>query len=661
MDRDPVTREAGRLRWIGSLLASAVLLSSQPAAAQPRPLTPEDIVSFKAVVSLAVSPDARAAVVALRSAHHDEHRFETDLWLVPLDGVPARQLTFARGSEDAPAWSPDGSRIAFLARRGELVEVHVLPLAGGEGRPYASGRGSVASFAWAPDGKRLALVGPADDTEQDARRRHERDDAFVVGEQWRNHRVWIATEGSVPRAITDGKRHVRAVRWSPDGKQLAIVTTLTPEADSSEDSRAEIVELDTGRARQVPDSAQASNVVWSPDGGMLLIVRPFDGRGISREDAFVWPLGGDRVVNVTRQLDRDVEEVFWRDQARIEVLYSLGTVSALSTIDVRTSTIVDTWAPGIAVSELRPAGASWALVAGDRPDELLVRAGETLKTLTRWNAELASSLELPVAETVKWRSGAGPLEGVLVRPAQLAADRRYPVIVNPHGGPRSHSMARFDPVSAYFVSQGYLVLKPNFRGSTGYGDIFARANVANWGEGPHRDLISGVESLVVRGLADPARLFIYGWSYGGYLTNWAVTHGDHFRAAASGAGVADLRMQYSISDARRWRFDYFTGTPFTGVNMPVYERESPVTYARFARTPTLFLHGENDVRCPPAQSLMMYRALQDNGVKTDLVMYPREGHGFAEPRHISDRARRVVEWFRAHDPAAAPQRRTTTG
>ncbi len=648
------------MRTRGAPVLLLFCLAAASAAAQPRPFAAEDILAFKSVVSVAVSPDGGRAVVSLRSAHTDNRRFETDLWLVALDGGEVRQLTFAPGSEGAPAWSPDGTRIGFIARRGETAEVHVLPLAGGEARAYTTARGSAASFSWSPDGRRIAMLAPPEEPEADSRRRREGNDAFTLDGRWKNHRVWIATEGGAARAITDGRRHARMARWSPDSKQIAVITTPTPEADSSEDARLELIALEGGHALgEIAETDQASTVAWSPDGGRLAYVRPFDGRGVSREDAFVMAVGGARAINLTRMLDRDVERVFWRGNDRIDVLYSLGTTSAVSTIDVGTGSIVDTWAAGLALTELEPAGDSWVFVGGEGPDEIQVKTGDSARTLTRWNAEAAASLQLPAVETVRWRTGGGPLEGVLFRPAELVAGRRYPLIVNPHGGPRTHSSATLDTQAAYFVSQGYLVFKPNFRGSTGYGDLFTRANVANWGDGPFRDMMSGVDHLVVRGIVDPARLFIYGWSYGGYLANWAVTHGEHFRAAASGAGVADLRMQYAISDARRWRFDYFAGTPFTDVNMPIYERESPVTHARAAKTPTLFIHGEEDERCPLAQGLMMYRALQDNGVQAEMVVYPRERHGFGEPRHIVDRARRVTDWFRAHDPAAAPQRRPT--
>jgi dipeptidyl aminopeptidase/acylaminoacyl peptidase len=391
--------------------------------------------------------------------------------------------------------------------------------------------------------------------------------------------------------------------------------------------------------------------------GLLLVTRPYDGRSISRQDVFAWTLNGPRAVNMTRVLDRDTEAVFSHGHGRIAVLHAAGTTSAVSTIDMATGAVVSTRDTGAAVRDLAPAGDRWVMVGGDRPDELQLVEGGNARALTTWNTELASALPLPLVETVRWRSSLGQMEGVLYRPPQLAPGQRYPLIVNPHGGPRDRSTAAFDPQAAYFVSQGFFVFKPNFRGSSGYGDEFARASVENWGDGPYRDLMSGIEAMVLRGSADPMRLYFYGWSYGGYLANWAVTHGDQFRAIVSGAGVADLRMQYAISDARRWRFDYFTATPFVAANLPLYERESPVTWARAAKTPVLFLHGDRDQRCPLPQGLMMHRALQDNGVKTEMVIYPREGHAFTEPRHIIDRARRIVAWFQEHDSG---ERRTGT-
>jgi dipeptidyl aminopeptidase/acylaminoacyl peptidase len=459
--------------------------------------------------------------------------------------------------------------------------------------------------------------------------------------------------GGTATELTDRTEHVRSAGWSPDGRRIAFIATPTPEADSSEEARARVIEVETRRVTDVPGGELGSSPAWSPDGRRLAFVRAFDGRGWSREDLYVWTVGEDAARNLSSAIDRDIEAIQWAASGdAVFVRYSRGARSEVARIALDGRAPAVAWSPAFPLAALERAGTGWVFVRGDRPAEL-TRAdggGEHAAALTRLNPE-ADEVDLPAIEVVEWRGDAGPVEGVLVRPARVDPSRRYPLIVNPHGGPRGHTLAEFDGASAYFASLGYLVLRPNFRGSTGYGDAFAKKNRADWGTGPFADVMGGVDALVQRGLADPARLFIYGWSYGGILTNWAITHSDRFRAAVSGAGVADFRMQYTISDSRRWRFDYFGGSPFAG-HQPLYERESPVTYAAQARVPTLFLHGEKDERVPLPQGLMMHRALRDAGVETELVIYPREGHGFEEPRHVVDRARRVADWFRQHDSAA---------
>jgi dipeptidyl aminopeptidase/acylaminoacyl peptidase len=216
----------------------------------------------------------------------------------------------------------------------------------------------------------------------------------------------------------------------------------------------------------------------------------------------------------------------------------------------------------------------------------------------------------------------------------------------------------FGPHDAWLASLGYLVFEPNFRGSTGYGDQFAKGNGGDWGAGPFSDIMAGVDALVAAGRADPNRLFLYGWSYGGIMANWTATHTDRFRAIVSGAGVADLRMQYILSDARRWRFDYFGGSPFEPQYLPAYWANSPVTQVGKVKTPVLFLQGEQDRRCPMPQALMMHRAILDNGGDSTLVLYPREGHGFREPEHLLDRTRRIAAFFAAHGGPPLPEAET---
>ena len=648
----------------------AVLLGAAALPATARPFRLEDVVAFRTVREAAVSPDRKRVALLVREADLAAGRFRNGLWLVAADGsAPARRIEASPVPESSLRWSPDGARIGYLGRRALGSQVFAVSIRGGPALAVTSHGASVAAFEWGPRGGLLA-VGPAPTGEEQRRREKTRDDASVVGRHWRNHRAWLVSRAGAFSPLTDGTRHVQRAALSPDGSKVALITTPDPEADSSQEARLQVLELGSGKTQEVPGSSLASDVEWAPDGRALAFVRPFDGREISRADLFLWTPGDAAARNVSSALDRDVEALRWSpDAAAVDAQLPEGARSTVVRFLVGAGSGETLWKPAHGLALLDRAGPGWVYVPSDRPHELWSAGpqGQSPRRLTRLNPD---DIELPRVELVRWRSGEREVEGVLFAPAgesggsggtgespQLNSERgfipreRYdprPLVLHPHGGPRDHAGDDFDPLAAYLVAQGFLVLKPNFRGSTGYGDAFTRGNVEDWGVGPLADVMSGADALIARGLADPNRLFLYGWSYGGYLANWAVTHTDRLRAAVSGAGVADLRMQYSISDARRWRFDYFRGSPFAG-HEELYARQSPVTYARQARVPTLFLHGEKDERCPPSQGFMMYRALRDNGVETEMVLYPREPHVFVEPQHLIDRARRVGEWFRAHD------------
>lgn len=661
---------ASTARTLRALVALAVSASS--AFAQPRSFTLDDIAAFKSITDVALSPDGRHAVFAVRTTILSENRTQTDLWRVPTDGsAAAHQLTFDRPAEGSLRWSPDGSRVGFLADRDGSRQVWALPVDGGEAVKLTTHGDSISAFVWSPDGKQIAFVAPFPKTDEEKRREREKDDGYLLGEQWRNHRVWIDPgsgsrgPGSGTRALTDGRVHVRALAWSPDGRSIAISIAPTAEADASEDAKAQVLDVASGQSHDVPGGDLAAGLTWSPDGRRLAFARAFDGRGISREDVHVWDVGSREVArNLSAALDRDVEDLFWAlDGHALDVRIAHGVTHSLARVHVKgaagATEQVERFNHSIGL--MRRAGATQVFTRTDRPAELYAWAPNgTSRQLTTINAT-ASQIQLPLVEAVRWKGPFGEVEGVLFKPHAYDAQRRYPLLVNPHGGPRGHSTLDFDPVAAYWTSLGYLVLKPNFRGSTGYGDTFTKGNVEDWGDGPFQDVMSGVDTLITRGVADADRLFMYGWSYGGIMANWTATHTDRFKAIVSGASVADGRLQYSISDSRRWRFDYFRGSPFLDAHYPLYQRESPVSHAKNAKTPTLFIVGAEDKRCPVEQSLMMYRALKDHGVTTELLIYPREDHGFVEPRHILDRAKRAAEWIRRFDLKASRPTTTSSG
>jgi dipeptidyl aminopeptidase/acylaminoacyl peptidase len=629
------------------------------AAAQLRPFTLDDIAAFKSITDLAVSPDGRQVVFAVRSTILGENRTQTDLWRVAVNGTSAaRQLTHDRAAESSLRWSPDGTRIAFLADRDGVRQVWALPAAGGEAVKLTSHAQSIAAFDWSPDSKQVGFVAPPAKTDEEQRREREKDDGYLLGEQWRNNRLWIDKRG-----LTDGALHVRSLAWSPDGRSFAVSVAPNAEADASEDAKAQIVDVASGKARDVPGGDLAGTLVWSPDGRRLAFTRAFDGRGISREDVHVWEVGSTETArNLSKTLDRDVDDLFWTlDGKAIDVRIAHGATHSLARIHVSNGAVETLERFTHTIGVIRRAGQTQVYTRTDRPAEVFAGSDErSAKPLTAINAA-AAQIQLPTAAAVTWKGPLGDVEGVLFTPHGYDTKRRYPLIVNPHGGPRGHSNLDFDPAAAYWTSLGYVVLKPNFRGSTGYGDAFTKANVEDWGEGPFRDTMAGVDALIARGVADADRLFLYGWSYGGIMANWAATHTDRFKAIVSGASVADARLQYAISDSRRWRFDYFRGSPFLDAHYPLYQRESAVTHAKHAKSPTLFVVGAEDKRCPLEQSLMMFRAFKDHGVTTDLLIYPREDHGFVEPRHIVDRARRVARWIARFDTHARSQTSNVKG
>lgn len=639
--------------FLGSV--SAAVLFASAAVAQPRPFTLDDIAAFKSITDVAVSPDGRVAVFAVKSTILGENRTQVDLWSVSTDGAtPARELTHDKAAESALRWSPDGKRVAFLADRDGSRQVWALPVDGGEAVKLTTHAESVAAFDWSPDGKQLAIVAAPGKTEEEKRRARDKDDGYFIDEQWRNHRVWIVTTGSnaTPRELTDGKLHVRSIAWSPDARRLAMSVAPNAEADASEDAKAQVIDVESGRAQDVPGGDLAGSLTWSPDGRRLAFARAFDGKGISREDLYVWDAGTTTPArNLSSTLDRDVEDLFWTSDGRsIEVKISQGATHSLVRIDADGARVAPPRRLAFSVGPTASSGTALVFARTDRPAELqAIDASGDIRQLTVINKGAASQVQLPSVEAVRWKGPIGEVEGVLYKPFGYDAKRRYPLLVNPHGGPRGHSNLDFDAAAAYWTSLGYVVLKPNFRGSTGYGDAFTKANVEDWGAGPFADVMTGVDDLIARGVADADRLFMFGWSYGGIMANWTATHTDRFKAIVSGASVADARLQYSISDSRRWRFDYFKGSPFIDANYALYQRESAVTHVKNAKSPTLFVVGSEDKRCPIEQSLMMYRAFKDHGVTTDLLIYPREDHGFVEPRHIVDRAKRVAEWFRRFD------------
>jgi dipeptidyl aminopeptidase/acylaminoacyl peptidase len=407
-------------------------------------------------------------------------------------------------------------------------------------------------------------------------------------------------------------------RWSPDGRTIAFTSETNRNPEWPDGTRSASVvnahlTLYDVASRTLRDASTpqfdllAGDPVWTPDSRQILFTT---GKSVYR-DVFAYDVAGGRYEQVTKNQIVTLGTLS-RDGSRAALLLESATAAA-----------------DIYVSDL-------AMTSPQR--------------LTTINPE-ASEFALGEAEVIRWKSDGFEIEGILQKPVGYASGTRYPLLVVPHGGPTGAYLnsfrVGFGDGGQHWAGQGWAVLYPNPRGSTNYGERFMTANLGDWGGGDFRDVMAGVDAVVARGLADPNRLAIEGWSYGGYMTAWAITQTNRFKAAMVGAGIINLVSMYATNDLPNVLAGFFRGVP-GAANLSLYLERSPLSYAAKLATPTLILHGGSDERVPIGQPMELYRALRDRGVAAELVFYPREGHGLTEYFHQLDRLRRQFDWITKH-------------
>jgi dipeptidyl aminopeptidase/acylaminoacyl peptidase len=396
--------------------------------------------------------------------------------------------------------------------------------------------------------------------------------------------------------------YTHTARWSPDGKWIAFLGTR---GLSVEQTNLFVVAAEGGPAKKLTASFElnAGEPVWSPDGKNVYF----------------------------SATDHEAMEIFAADVSTgsVRQVAAKPGVLNLSEISANGKTAVGTWSdPEHPTEAFR--------------SDLTFRDVQPVTNQNAWLSEYA----LGGTEVAKWKSSKDGIEidGIVTKPVDFDASRKYPFLLNPHGGPTGASLLTFNPTEQIMAANGYLVLEPNFRGSTGRGEKFASANENDWGNGDYKDDMSGVQALVDRGLADPERLGAFGWSYGGYMTMWIDTQTDRFKAISPGAGLPDLYSMYSQTDIHRYMTVFFNDkAPWD--NFQEYWDHSPMKYIANVKTPTMILHGQADTRVPIPQAQEFYRALHERRIPVEYVTYPRENHGFAEPRHIQDRWQRYLVFF----------------
>lgn len=629
--------------------------------------TPELLASYSRPTEIDMSPDGSkvAYVVAPVSKEVDketEHAVST-IWVVgALEGDP-RQFTGGSWEDTSPRWSPDGGKLAFLSDRAERGKhaVYLMPADGGEGVRVFDQEGSITALQWSPDGRYLSFIFTDPETPEEKEKKENKDDVKVWDAERKWRRLWLIDLGDdrAARCVSPDERQVWSYGWAPDSARLSINTSPNPRInDIFLETRVDIVDVNSGEMSYLFDLTGITGpMIWSSDGDRIAYIGT-SGKVVDGEHLFVVGIDEGTPVDMTPDLDGTIEEIVpLRDGDAILASIGYGVNGSYRQIDWDGSihqTLVegDPWG---AFSSAPGPSADGAAIAGIWEDgenlpDLWVYESATgaVHRRTHLNPEI-EQLELGRQQIVQWESDPGvTVEGVLVTPPDYDPGRRYPLVVQIHGGPTSRWtngwIGTWSRWGQLLASEGIAVLHHNPRGSTGYGSEFMNALFNEVGGVELRDLMSGVDAMIERGIADPERIGIGGWSWGGYMTAWTVTQTQRFKAAVMGAGLPNMVSDNSIGDIPSANLSYFDESLYVNPE-PFWER-SAIRYIKNCTTPVLILHGEADDRVNMFQSVEMYVALRELGIEHEFVTYPREPHGIQERKHQIDLMERVARWYR---------------
>ena len=610
-------------------------------------LTIDQAIDIREPSDLQFSPDGQRVALTVQEPPAAKPA-QRHIWVYDTASRDLRQWTTSAKSEHSPRWSPDGRTLAFLSDREEGTQIWLLPAGGGEAAELTSAKNSVESFRWSPDGKTIAFLAPDPRTPEEERKQKEQDDARVI-DLPHPARIWtvdVATKSV--RAVTSGAWHWRELAWMPDGKHILASGSDHPADEHRGLERLCSVALSDGAVEQIlAPKGPFSRIQVSPKGSAVAFVSS-PGDGPSAQDLFLMPLDTRVPRNLTASKDRPVGNFQWLSETELAALFRDGFHTEVESVGGSRRKLVTNDSLQISAFALSPKGAVvYVAESAATPPELWADG----KPASHFNDALAK-LDLQHPEFYRYKSFDGmSIEAALFRGAGANAALPQPLVVLIHGGPAGQWANHFDGLTQLLVARGYSVFQPNIRGSVGYGQKFLESNRGDWGGGDFKDVMAGVDDLVARKVADPKRIAIGGWSYGGYMAEWAITQTDRFKAAISGAGMADLATEFG-TESRPEGDEWYYGTPYE--NLAGFQKSSPIVYIKNAKTPTLILQGEADTTDPLSQSQMLYRGLKRYNVPAQFVVYPREPHGLRERKHIADRYRRSLEWIAEYLGPAAP-------
>ncbi|HEX2455002.1 MAG TPA: S9 family peptidase [Vicinamibacterales bacterium] len=664
-----------------SCILALALAGASPLLAQPakRPLTLEDIQRIAEVRDPQCSPDGAYVAYVVSTIDAKEDKSTSHIWMIGLDGKDDRQVTWSAESESSPRWSPDGKYLSFTSSRPGKArgnQIWLLDRSGGEAFQLTDVKGRVQAYEWSPDSKRLAVVIGDPDPEADGpaegsggrgrvpkpividRYKFKQDGQgyLLSGRHSYIYLFDVATKKL--ERLTSAKADESSPSWSPDGTRIAFVSNRTEDPDRNPAGQIFVADAKPGATETAvtPAAIRAGRgrVDWSPDGKWIAFLEGDEKKygAYSMDRLRLVSADGKEVptrLNGVDDLDRGVSAPrFSPDGKTITVFVTDDRSVYPARVAVAGGAVERLMSPPVTVSSWTTAGGCSAVLSSSdtKPTEVYKATGWTLAPLTHQNDALLGDIKVGQTEDVSFKSKDGTeVHALLTKPVDYVAGTRVPLLLRIHGGPNGQDGHSFSAERQWFAAHGYAVLAVNYRGSAGRGMKYSRAIFADWGHYEVEDLLAGVDHAIKIGVADPERLGVGGWSYGGILTDYIVASDTRFKAATSGAGTA-FTVAFYGTDQYIVQYDYEIGPPWDAKAWATYQKISyPFLHADRIKTPTLFLGGERDFNVPVQGGQQMYQALRSLGIDTQLVIYPNENHGIARPSYVRDRYERYLAWY----------------
>jgi dipeptidyl aminopeptidase/acylaminoacyl peptidase len=644
------------LRKTSLILITAVCAIAQPKADPRIGAILNDLSSTRSFQEVAISPDGKRVAWSEEIIEDGKDTGNAAIFTKELGSASAPE---GIGTGRDIAWSPDSTRLAFLSHEEQTrqMQLYVAAAGGGHTKKLTNLTGYLTSPQWSPDGHRIAILFAENAPSGGGPLEAEPVETGVIGGEIHNQRLTVVDASSgESRQVSPADLNIYEYDWSPDGGSFAASAAPGPGDNNWWIAQLYTMPADSGRMIPIyKPTLQIAMPRWSPDGSTIAFIEGLmSDQGFTGGEVYTIPAAGGKAVDRTPEQKSSSSSIAWVSPQELLMTEVAGGASAIATLNVSTGQTERLWQ---AAENLHAGGnfANFSITRDDKraaaiqddwqhPPEIWAGAIGEWTQVTHANS--SHHPQWGEAKNAEWRSDGFSVQGWLLYPRDFDASKRYPMVVSVHGGPAGWNAPhwpRADFDLSILSALGYFVFFPNPRGSYGQGEAFTRANVKDFGYGDLRDILAGVDAVLSTAPVDANRIGISGWSYGGYMTMWAVTQTDRFKAAVAGAGLANWQSYYGENSIDQWMIPYFGASVYD--DPAVYAKSAPITFIRNVKTPTLVVVGERDGECPMPQSYEFWHALKTLNVPTELVVYPREGHMFREYDHKRDVIERTVNWF----------------